>query len=253
VGALVNLVNYEAEAREAIKAFWGNREAARQKQIEAGKRDQGERAAVTAGKSMDGFVALVKKVVEGNGLQGATYTSPAPKGESAATLPGYFRATKNWDLVVIYRGTLVAALEMKSHVGPSFGNNMNNRVEEALGNAVDLWSGFRGGAFGDHASEPFLGYLLILEDTDRTRSPIKATAPHFPVMSEFNAASYARRYELFCQKLVQERHYSAAALLLSPRSGRETGEYRDANPSVGLLNFVARLAGHVGTAAAKSW
>lgn len=37
--------------------FWGNREKARQKQIETGKADQGERAGVTAGKNMDGFVS----------------------------------------------------------------------------------------------------------------------------------------------------------------------------------------------------
>lgn len=46
----LDLVNYEEKAREAVKAFWGNREAARQKQLESGNADQGERAGVTAGK-----------------------------------------------------------------------------------------------------------------------------------------------------------------------------------------------------------
>jgi hypothetical protein len=55
----LDLVDYERKAREAVKAFWGNREAARRKQIESGKADQGERAGVTAGKNMDGFLALV--------------------------------------------------------------------------------------------------------------------------------------------------------------------------------------------------
>lgn len=59
----LDLANYETKARDAIMAFWGNREKARQKQIEAGKVDQGERAGVTAGKNMDGFVALVKDIV----------------------------------------------------------------------------------------------------------------------------------------------------------------------------------------------
>ena len=31
----LDLVNYEQKAREAVKAFWGNREAAKQKQIES--------------------------------------------------------------------------------------------------------------------------------------------------------------------------------------------------------------------------
>lgn len=46
----LDLVDYEQKAHEAVKAFWGNREAAREKQIESGKADQGERAGVTAGK-----------------------------------------------------------------------------------------------------------------------------------------------------------------------------------------------------------
>ena len=64
----INLVNYEEKAIGSVRAFWGNREAARRKQIEAGRVDQGERTAVTAGKNMDGFIALVCDLVEANGL-----------------------------------------------------------------------------------------------------------------------------------------------------------------------------------------
>ena len=56
----LNLADYQNEAREAVKAFWGNREAARRKQIESGKADQGERSGVTGGKNMDGFRGIVK-------------------------------------------------------------------------------------------------------------------------------------------------------------------------------------------------
>ena len=55
----IDLADYERKAREAIQAFWDNREKAHQKQIESGKADQGERASVTAGKNMDGFISLV--------------------------------------------------------------------------------------------------------------------------------------------------------------------------------------------------
>lgn len=64
----LDLVSYERKAREAVQAFWGNREAARKMQIESGKADQGERAGVTAGKNMDGFIALVCDIVRANGL-----------------------------------------------------------------------------------------------------------------------------------------------------------------------------------------
>jgi hypothetical protein len=43
----IELVDYQRKAREAIRAFRGNREAARLKQLESGKADQGERAGVT--------------------------------------------------------------------------------------------------------------------------------------------------------------------------------------------------------------
>lgn len=112
----LDLVDYEQKAHEAVKAFWGNREAARQKQIESGKADQGERAGVTAGKNMDGFLALVLDIVRANGLAHAEIH----QNRAMLTLPGYFRPTKLWDLLVIYKGELIAAIELKSQVG-SFG------------------------------------------------------------------------------------------------------------------------------------
>lgn len=51
----IDLADYQKKSREAVKAFWGNREAAIQKQIESGKADQGERAGVTAGKIWTAF------------------------------------------------------------------------------------------------------------------------------------------------------------------------------------------------------
>jgi hypothetical protein len=116
----LDLVNFEQKARKAVKAFWGNREAARQKQIESGKADQGERAGVTAGKNMDGFLALVLDIVRANGLAHAQIHQK----RAVLTLPGYFRPTKLWDLLVTHKGELIAAIELKSQVGPSFGKKL---------------------------------------------------------------------------------------------------------------------------------
>ncbi len=49
------------------------------------------------------------------------------KTRTALELPGYYRAEKKWDLIVVSDGQLVSAMEFKSQVGPSFGNNFNNR------------------------------------------------------------------------------------------------------------------------------
>jgi hypothetical protein len=124
----LDLVDYEQKAREAVKAFWGNREAARQKQIDSGKADQGERAGVTGGKNMDGFLALILDIINANGLAHAEIH----QNRSMLTLPGYFRPTKLWDLLVIYKGELIAAIELKSQVGPHLATILTTEQRKPL-------------------------------------------------------------------------------------------------------------------------
>lgn len=243
----IDLADYENKARESVKAFWGSREAARRKQIESGKADQGERAGVTAGKNMDGFLALAKDVVRLNGLDRAEICLQ----RRVLTLPGYFRPTKLWDMLVINDGRLVAALEFKSQVGPSFGNNFNNRTEEAIGTALDLWTAYREDAFGQ-APRPFVGWLILVEDCEQSRVPVRASSPHFPVFNEYSGASYADRYNLLCQKLVQEQLYTTATVLLSPRASVDDGSYSELSEMTSLKNLVTTLAGHVAAEAART-
>ena len=185
----LDLSNYQQKVMEAVQAFWGNREMARQKQIQAGRSDQGERAGVTAGKNMDGFLALAVDIVRDNGLHNADILFK----KRLLTLPGFFRPTKQWDMLVLNEGKLVVALEFKSQVGPSFGNNFNNRAEEAIGTAHDLWTAYREGAFGQDAPRPFVGWVMLLEDAPGSRSPVESQSPNFPVFPEFIGASYADR------------------------------------------------------------
>lgn len=146
-------------------------------------------------------------------------------------LPGYFRPNKRWDFLVVAKGQLVVALEAKSQVGPSFGNNFNNRTEEAMGSALDLWTAFREKAFGATV-RPWIGYLFLLEDCPRSTTPVVVKEPHFKVFPEFRNSSYAKRYELFCRRLVLERHYDCSALLVSSAQGGIKGEYSE--PAVDL-------------------
>jgi hypothetical protein len=242
----LDLVDYERKAQEAVQASWGSREVARQKQIESGKADQGERAGVTAGKNMDGFLALVLDIVRANGLAHAQIHQQ----RSVLTLPGYFRPTKLWDLLVTHKGELIVAIELKSQVGPSFGNNFNNRTEEAIGTAHDLWTAYREEAFGKQP-RPFVGWLMLVEDAPESRSPVKDRSPHFPVFKEFRGASYLDRYDLLCQRLAQEQLYTTAALITSPRNAAESGQFAEMSPMTGLRTFVTALAGHVAAGAAR--
>jgi hypothetical protein len=133
---------YEEYARKAVAHYWQTLGAQTSKQGTADA-DRGNRRAVTGGKQMDGFCELVRWAVAANGMPDASIHL-----RDKLELPGFFRATKKWDLVVVHKTHLVAAIEFKSQAGPSFGNNFNNRTEEALGNATDISTAFREGAFG---------------------------------------------------------------------------------------------------------
>lgn len=242
----LDLADYERKARESVMAFWGNRDKARQKQIEAGVTDQGERAGVTGGKNMDGFSALIIDLVKANGLS----ETCIQQTRALLTLPGYFRPTKLWDLLIINKGRLIAAIECKSQVGPSFGNNFNNRTEEAIGTAHDLWTAYRENAFGKHP-KPFVGWLMLVEDADGSRAPVRDTSPHFKVFPEFQGASYIKRYDILCQRLVQEQLYSAACVIKAERSAVTTGVYESLSELTSLKTFVTGFAGHIAAEAAR--
>ncbi len=242
----LDLVQYENKAHNAILRFWKSRDDAGKKQLASGNIDQGERSSVTSGKSMDGFVSLVTEIVLANGLAHAEIHLE----RAALTLPGYFRPTKLWDLLVIHQEELIAAIELKSHVGPSFGNNFNNRAEESIGTAHDFWTAYREGAFGKQ-TRPFAGWLMLVEDAPKSRPPVKEKSPHFPVSAEFQNASYLKRYDVLCQRLVLEQLYSSAAVIASPRDAITNGKYSDLSDMTSLKTFVSALAGHVATQASR--
>ena len=224
---------------DAVARYWITRRLQHTKQEAAGRLDQGARGAVTGGAQMHGFIELFTRVVVEAGIAPECVYS-----RTSLEIPGYFRPTKEWDLLVVMNGMLIAAIEAKSQVGPSFGNNFNNRTEEAMGSALDVWTAFREGAFNT-SPLPFLSYFFMLEDTVGSQMPVKVREPHFSVFPEFVNASYTKRYELFCRKLVRERHYTTAAFITSQRDTGLRGEYAEPAPDLSMLGFVRSLAAHV--------
>lgn len=195
---------------------------------------------VTGGKQLDGFVELFANLIKEEGLD-RKYLHV-----KKTTLPGYYRPVKDWDFIVVVDGELVATIEFKSHVGPSFGNNFNNRVEEALGNATDLNTAFREGAF-KASNKPWVGYLMLLEQHLRSTTPVRIPEPHFTPFPEFNTTSYADRYNIFCTRIVRERLYDSACLILSSEDGGLEGEFSEPNPDLSFFNFVTSLQGKIRT------
>ncbi|TFD75459.1 restriction endonuclease [Cryobacterium sp. Sr8] len=240
----IDLQDFEERTSHAVQVFWDGRAAAMERQRLNGVVDQGGRAGVTGGKNMDGFVTLIADLVAANGLADAKLYMT----RGLNTLPGYFRPTKDWDLLVMREGVLIAAVELKSQVG-SFGNNFNNRTEEAIGSAVDLWTAFREGALGDQPA-PFVGWLMHVENAPESTKPVRVAEPHFEVFSELQHTSYLERYEWLCRRLVLEKLYTEAALVVSTQRGGLNGEYGQMSEVTSFRRFVVGFAAHIAAEAA---
>jgi hypothetical protein len=113
-----------------------------------------------------------------------------------------------------------------------------------MGSALDLWTAYREGALLV-SPQPFLGYFFMLEDCAASNRPVKVREPHFKVFPEFVGASYTKRYEIFCRKLILERHYTSAAFITSDRVRGETGEYTTPADDLSLQRFAKVLVAHV--------
>ncbi len=231
------LDDLDRQFSEAVQAFWHGRQRQQQKQMSAGKADAGTRGAVTGGTHMGAIATLLTSVLVAAGLNSKHVST-----QSALELPGYYRPEKKWDLVAVVDGKLVLAVELKSQVGPSFGNNFNNRTEEAIGNAEDIWTAFREGRLGQHPA-PFLGYVFLFEDCPRVHTPVRNSERHFQVDPIFKGASYARRYEVLCERLILERKYNSCCLALATKS--DPTEVTFPGASLTFRRFAAAMEAHV--------
>ncbi|MBM3435761.1 MAG: restriction endonuclease [Bacteroidetes bacterium] len=242
--------NFNELVATAVKQFWTSRGSS------GVTSQEGSRGFVIGGKNLDGFSQIIKAVALHCGADDKCIITT---GKKSLTIPGFFRPTKMWDSIVIFKGRLVAAFELKSQVG-SFGNNFNNRTEEAIGSAKDFWTAYREKAFDLsnyvkpclHASEvkdikpPFLGYLMLLEDCVDSITPVRVDEEHYKVFPEYKLTSYATRYQLLCEKLVLEGLYTSASLILSDRTegrskGRNTSPSETLSPKSLFADFAGRL------------
>ncbi|MCV6625668.1 MAG: PaeR7I family type II restriction endonuclease, partial [Cellvibrionaceae bacterium] len=187
-----------------------------------------------------------------------------------AQLPGFFRPTKSWDVLIMNNSTLIAAIELKS-IADSFGKNANNRNEEALGSGIDIKEAFEEDAF-EGLTRLFTGYLILVEDCQETLTGVQIQIKHFRAMEEFmlspetrntsyiknekgeyppiDGVSYMDRFDILCRRLMQKKLYTAASVVKSPRSAIKDGEYSAVTRETGIKAFLASLASHVETIAA---
>ena len=235
--------NFEGLALQAVEKFWAIK-LKKQNNAQGGTRDS-----VLSGKHMDGFTEMFVEVARSAGAPNESIITEGP----LLTLPGYFRATKNWDGIVYHQGKLIAAVEFKSQVG-SFGNNQNNRIEEVLGLGVDFWTAEKHGILGNNPESPqldprppFVGYLMLLEDTERSQRSMSPKTRTFPVEKEFKEASYADRYLIAANRLVSERIFNSVSIMLSEEPVNGESTYNSMSDVTSVATFFQALAAHIST------
>ena len=106
------------DIEDAILGMYDSIERAREAQAAAGHSDQGARQGITSGKHLDPIAAIIRDDLINAGF----HPDEVYDQGRMCTLPGWFRPTKNWDLLALDNGELVSAIELKS-INSSFGNN----------------------------------------------------------------------------------------------------------------------------------
>ncbi|WP_225074752.1 PaeR7I family type II restriction endonuclease [Streptomyces sp. CoT10] len=195
---------------DAIAAYWGAKQLQGEQSAIRAAVGAGTAGTVRGGKHFDAIATLLAKFFLDAGYPAESIRVTKSQG---LELPGYYRPQKQWDVVVVYENVLVAAFELKALGGPSYGNNFNNRVEEALGSAVDL----RRAALADlfPRERPWLGYFFIMEDGNKSRTAVKTAKGALPVDNVWHGASYQDRFGIFCRRLTEEQLYDAVCYVTS--------------------------------------
>ena len=182
--------------------FWAARGAASARLALSGKSETGAQA--RDARHMQSIAAFVRQMFIDAGLNEAEVTLDT-------IIPGYYRRSKNWDVVAIYKGNLVGVVELKSQES-SPSNNANNRIEEAIGSAVDAHAVQEiSGAFG--ALGVWAAWGMTFNRGVDTLNPRGINSRHYPLDPAFTPFTYARQYGVAIERLISRNIYQAGWML----------------------------------------
>lgn len=193
------LVNWWAAKNEAIARLAAD-----------GKSDTGAQA--RNARHMQSIAMFVRQMFIDAGLPEADVTVDS-------IIPGYYRRSKNWDVVAMHKGHLVGVVELKSQAS-SPGNNANNRIEEAIGSAVDAKAVQElTGAFGNLGV--WAAWCMTFNRDAESGNPIQLTSVQkknlrFPLSdSAFDNMTYAKQYAKAVERLIAQKVYDAGWMLIT--------------------------------------
>lgn len=214
----------------ALNSWATARAAQKKRSTEGGRAQQGNRAAVVGGRHLDGINALIAQRIEEFAGPGLEF-----RVNHAATLPGYYRSSKSWDLVVVRDGVPVLAVEYKSMAG-SEGKNLNNRADEIFGMAEDLRQAEIHGLLPRNMKR---AYVFIMGITPKSTTPVKAKTQIGTLDPIFADASYLERAAIMCERM---RETGLFDLVWMVGADEQSGEHWEPRSSVGWTRFELDLA-----------
>ncbi len=227
------LPDYNDKVIVAVETYWQVRERQSRDSLAQGVLNPGLRSEVTGGRHLDEIQQLIINVFIDAGIP------PSLIQVNTRPIAGYFRRDKSWDIVVTVADRVVGIIELKSMAGTSPGQNFNNRTDEALGQAVDVWKAVERGII-DSPLRPWLGYFMLIEDSPSFNTPVKERRAVWAPDAEFDGSSYAKRYAIFFDRMVRERLLDAACLTMTDKSN---GLIRFPSPSLSFQSFAAAIHG----------
>ena len=226
------LPDYSDSVRAAVTDYWDVRRSQADESEGRGVFNTGIRAEVTGGRHLHALQELVVSVFVDAGIPaGLIDVKRRP-------IAGYFRRDKSWDVVVMVADRVVGIIELKSMAGGSPGQNYNNRTDEALGQAVDVWKAVERDIVGPQ--RPWLGYFMLLEDNAAFTTAVKPRRTVWEPDPAFDGASYADRYVIFFERMVRERLLDAACVVLADK---DSATVRFPSHSVSFQTFAAAIHG----------
>lgn len=232
---------WDANIQAAIDAFWGTR--LYQATTIANAAQGGIRNQVLAAKHLDAIRALII-----DGLHALNVpTNHIFRSGRETRIPGYYRASKTWDLAATDpAGELMVLLELKSMTG-SYGNNQNNRFEEGLGNIADVTAAINSNII---PARPWLGYVFITGDDPRSNAVPAIQPTFYPPDPAFTGATYIDRAHQFIERVVASGLYDAGWYVATqPPPPNTPAIWTQPSPGLTWVDFYQSLATHV----ARHW
>jgi hypothetical protein len=195
-----------------------------------GRAQVGRRAAVTGGRHLDPLSQLIVGQVHRLGLDDLQLLH-----NREATLAGYYRASKSWDLLVLQNEKPILAVEYKSMSG-SEGKNLNNRADEVFGMAQDARAAEEHGLLPPGMRRAYVFVMGANDDSQRPIGVPRLIGTPDPI---FEGASYMQRMAIMCRRMRDDGLFDLAWAV---GVCEEPFSWFEPDPEVGWDRFVSDLA-----------